>query len=248
MIFENIEKLVLANIKRYTTSIPTATKIILDMNINRAINDIAQNILAERMIETTTITTEDRTASLNAEYSIPSAARTLFDRIMKVRYKQTNNSQWDLERTDFQNIRQIASDMEETGRPAFYRLIGNTGNAVDMAFYPVTGYAGEVITIEYLPIFQDLSAASDVNIITRKYATPVVNIATLYSEKNIVHRKDVTVQSIMLVVKAIATEINSREQFGPDYNYNLKPPQVLIARRKNRRRSRRCWGRDYGTS
>lgn len=228
MTFSNIRNIVLGNVGKYGDT-GTNLLTLAGQNINLAIDDIAKNIISGALIEYEGITTTDRSATLNPTYT---PTNTNIDQIMKIRYNY-DDGDYPLEEVTMHNIDQKMDDLEETGRPDYYLIKGNSSGIVNIDFHPITKYAGETIKLFYLPILTDLSGTQS-NLISTKYVSEVIEIATKYSRRNILNQK-VTEEEIRTLIRGIANRINAREQAGPDYNINCLPPNRLIVQRRARR-------------
>jgi len=226
----NIKNLCFGNIGRYGDT--NANDIaLMEQNVNLAIDEVKLNTLIAALIQTTTLVTQDRSATLNPTYSV---VVTDFDVPVIIRYIDSNGDQWDMTMADAQTIRSLVPDLRETGRPEVFRINGNTAGIVDIDFHLITRYAGESIVVEYLPIIAEVSLDPDENLIMKKYAPTIIKLATGYSFHNIIQNFD---QGDKWIAKGMAdfTKIGSREMNGPAYNKLPTPVAKLREARQNRR-------------
>ena len=234
MQLSNLETIILRNLKfdNYADiSIDTDAGKVADFSMLHhsvwlAREEIKLNCMIPTLLKhATRITTVAGTSS----YTI---SNTDFDLPIAVRYI-TSDDEFPLERRNYEDISDVVEKPSSTqGTPAYYIMFGSTSAGLSkIEPKPIPNVAGS-IDIDYKPVLAVLSAASDEDLVMRKYPMTVVKLASAYAFQLIRQDKANFIDWLKLGYVDFK-EINLRE-IGFDYTPDSFVDDLIKTKRKER--------------
>lgn len=198
---------------------------LLHQCVNFARDEIRINCLIPAMLKHATSITPSTSVARNT------ISDTDFDIPVVVRYTQNSNTIY-LKRANPNNLLDKISNLTDSEDPAVYQIFGATSVGLSyIEIYPVPKIAG-TLDIDYKPVLTDVSATTDEDIIMKKYAMCVIQIASAYAFQMII-KDNANFDKWIIVGRAHFKGINLRE-IGSDNDPSIKPDPLLSQNRKGR--------------